>query len=117
MEKRIPLKKAQASPIVDKVFPHYKGRKFNLVFTEKVLFHDLNWEGGSKNEYAGVREDGTTAKLYAPAPWVNPIEGKEFELPVDVLIVEHTYFCGKDLGITIYAHPSHAPKILPAEVS
>lgn len=117
METPINITKAQASPIVSKTFPDYSGRKFKLVFAEKVWFHDTNWDGGSKNTYEAVRADGTTAKLYVPAPWINPVEGSDIELPVDVLIVEHSVFCGKDCGITIYAHPSHRPKILTAEVS
>jgi hypothetical protein len=31
---------------------------------------------------------------------------KEFDIPDDVLVVEHCYFCGKDLGIRFYYSPN-----------
>ena len=108
----IKLTTKQAKPIVETVFPNYRGRKFNMNFVEKVMFYDTNWGGGTRNKYAFVASDGRTAVLNAPAPWVNVIEGKVFDLPADVLVVEHTIFCGKDCGITIYAHPCHLPKWL-----
>lgn len=52
------------------------------------------------------------ATFSAPAPWINPVEGKTVELSPEVLIVEHSIFCGKDSGITVYVHPSVMPKLL-----
>ena len=110
----IKLTKAQAHPIVKETFPDYRGRKFTLKFQERVTFYDTNWGGGTRNKYAFIRSDGVTAVFNAPAPWINPVEGQTMELPQDVMIVEHSIFCGKDCGITIYAHPSHLPKWLPS---
>jgi hypothetical protein len=114
MNHKMKLKKAQAWPIVKATFPNYKGRTFHIEFTNKVTFFDTNWGGGSRNSYAAVRSDGKTAKLGVPAPWINPVEGKSIELPEDVLVVEHSIFCGKDCGITIYANTCHLPKWLSA---
>lgn len=52
MEESFKLSTKQASPIVKATFPEYKGRKFKLVFTDTVWFHDTNWGGGSRNKYA-----------------------------------------------------------------
>ena len=93
-------------------FPEYKGRKFAVEFTPTVTFYDTNWGGGSRNVYTAVSSDGRTATLSVPAPWINTVEGKTIEMPVDVLIVKHSFFCGKDMGITIYASPLHMPKWL-----
>jgi len=49
-----------------------------------------------------------------PAPWNNPVEGKEFEIPVGVVVVEHSMFCGKDMGLTFYIRAENASKLLPA---
>ena len=45
-----------------------------------------------------------TDSFHPPAPWVNPIEGKRVEVPEGVAVVEHSIFCGKDCGITIYVN-------------
>lgn len=110
------VKKAQVRDILKATFPEYRGRKFKVEFTEAIWFHDTNWSGGTTNTYVAVATDGLTARLNVPAPWFNAVEGTKKSLPLNMLIVKHTMFCGKDLGITIYAHPSHLPKWLPAEV-
>ena len=107
------LKKAEAWPIVGKVFPNYRGRKFKLQFTETIMFSNIHWGGGSRNRYGFVRADRETAYLPASSPWDSPFEGKRMDLPQEILVVQHTFFCGKDLGCTIYAHPIWAPKLLP----
>jgi len=106
------LNTKQAKPIVGQVFPNYKGRKFRIEFTKTVTFHDTNWGGGTRNYYAAVTADGRAGNMHVPAPWVNPVEGKTVPLPPDVLLVEHAIFCGKDLGIRIYANPCHLPRWL-----
>jgi len=47
-EKTMKLTKKQAWPIVSRVFPEYKGRKFTLEYGDNVTFWDLNWSGGSR---------------------------------------------------------------------
>ena len=101
---------ARAKPIVSKTFPEYKGRKFIVEFTDTVSFYDTNWSGGTRNFYEAVRSDGHHERLPSFSPWNNPAEGRKIALTPDILIVERAYFCGKDCGITIYAHPCHLPK-------
>jgi len=108
------LTTAQARLFAKAAFPTYRGRKFKMIFTDKVTFYDTNWSGGTRNQYVAVNSDGRTAMLHAPAPWVNPVEGKTVELPENAVIVEHTIFCGDDCGLRIYVHPVHLPKWLPA---
>jgi hypothetical protein len=114
MRQSIKVRKGDIRPILNRSFPSYRGRKFSVEFTEEVSFYNTNWSGGSRNQYAFVHADGEDKWLSAPAPWVNPYEGKRHPLPADVLVVKHAIFCGKDLGITIYAHPSYAPRWLEA---
>ena len=111
------ISRKQAKPIIDRTFPNYKGHKVSVKFTETVVLGDLNWDGGTRSQYAGLKSDGQSelfSALNRLAPWNNPFEGKTITLAPDVLIVEHVFFCGKDCGLTIYAHPSNAPKLLTA---
>ena len=110
------INKSQVRPILEATFPEYKGRSFKVEFAETIMFHDTNWAGGTKNTYVAIATDGRTARLNVPAPWFNAVEGARMTLPLNILIVKHAVFCGKDLGITIYAHPAHMPKWLPEEV-
>ena len=106
----VKISRKQAQPILSQSFPDYTGRKITVRFTETVGFYNLNWDGGSKNEFVAIAADGRHEELTVAAPWNEPREGRRVAIPQDVLIVEHTYFCGQDAGITIYAHPCHAPR-------
>ena len=97
------LTKKQAWPIVSRVFPEYKGRKFTLEYGDNVTFWDLNWSGGSRTYYAAVQLNGDKARVFSamPAPWNNPLEGESVALSPNVAVVTHTFFQGKDCGIHI----------------
>lgn len=110
----IKITRKQAAEIIKATFPNYTGKKIRVEFTSKVTFYDTNWSGGTRNVYAAVKADGRTARVNVPAPWINAIEGKTFDLPADILVVEHSFFCGKDAGLTIYSNPVNAPKWLEA---
>ena len=110
MNQSVKINTAQARPIVAMTFPEYRGRKFRVEFTATMTFYDTNWDGGTKNTYAAVRSDGKHERLPTFSPWNNPVEGRKIDLPTDVLIVEHSHFCGTDCGITIYAHPCNLPR-------
>ena len=109
MVEQIKVRKAQVKPIVEVTFPDYKGRKFRVQFTDTVTFHDTNWGGGSRNYYQAVKMDeGKAGAMPNFSPWDNPLEGKKVELPENVVVVEHSIFCGKDMGLRFYAHPSRS---------
>ena len=109
----IKVRRSEVKDIVDASFPDYRGRKISVVFADTITFWDTNWHGGTRNVYKAVASDGRVAKLDVPAPWVNVIEGQSSWVPRDAVVVEHSIFCGKDLGLTIHAHTSHAPAWLP----
>ena len=108
------LKKTEAWPVVSKAFPDYKGRKFKLSLSPFVLLHDTNWGGGSRNFYALVPLSGEDAvRLRDFPPFRNPAEGKNVAVPEGAVVVEYTIFCGKDLGMTLYANTQDLPRLLP----
>ena len=113
MNTRVKVTKKQVAALVNASFPQYRGRTFFVEFTESVTFYNTNWGGGSRNQYHGLSNHGQ-ARLHVDAPWNNPIEGKRVDLPQDVVIVCRSVFCGKEAGLTIYTHPTNAPKWLPA---
>jgi len=98
------VKKAQVWDIVKRVFPDYRGRKFRLAVTDHVTLYNLNWDGGSRNQYAAVQITAGQTRVFGnmPAPWSNPVEGLTLELKPDVAVVRHSIFCGYDTGITVY---------------
>lgn len=108
---RVKLTRKECKPLLDRSFPNYNGRKFSLVVADRLTLSDTNWGGGTRNSYAFIREDGAALELVAPAPWRNPVEGETFTIPDNVIVVEHTVFCGKDLGIRFYV--SSGCKALP----
>ena len=110
MNQSISITRKQALPILTRSFPEYTGRKIKIEFTETVILNATYWDGGTRSSYAAVLADGSHKRLRSFAPWDNPAEGKKITLSVDVLIIEHSIFCGKDCGIRIYAHPTHLPK-------
>lgn len=111
----IKITRKQAAQILSATFPDYTGKKISVKFQEKLTFYDTNWSGGTRNKYAAYRLDiEKSATFDAPAPWMNPTEGVTVQMPTNGIIVEHSHFCGKDCGITIYSHPQNAPKWLTA---
>lgn len=109
---RIKVTKAEVKDIVKAAYPDYRGRKFFVQFANTVTLYDLNWGGGSRNEYTAISADGKVAHPHIPAPWAHPYEGAQVNVPTDAVIVKHAVFCGHDCGITIYVNPANAPKWL-----
>ena len=116
----IKVSRKEVFAVVNATFPNYKGRKFRIQPAEAVGFYDLNWSGGTRNQYRACAIDGSPIdskyNLNSPAPWNNPFEGKRIELPMDVVIVEHSMFCGKDVGLRIYVNPANMPRLLATTV-
>ena len=107
----IVVKKSDVWDIVKRVFPDYSGRKFRVAFSEEITFTDTNWSGGTKTYYGAVGSKGASV-FEAPAPWANPVEGATLKMKPEAIVVKHSYFCGRDTGITVVMHPSAAPKWL-----
>lgn len=103
--------------IVKACFPSYNKRKVYVRATETVTFHDLNWSGGTRNEYVGCTLTGVVSgdmsRFNALAPWdARQVEGKSIPLPVGHVIVRGGHFCGNETVLTIYVNPADMPKHL-----
>ena len=114
----IRVKTKDIKRIVDATFPGYRKREVSVEARETVIFHDLNWSGGTKSEYraCGIKGESNARRLDMgrPAPWNNPYEGLKVEIPIDCVVVEGGYFCGQERMLRFYVHPANMPKFITA---
>jgi hypothetical protein len=98
----------------------YAGYKYKVLVCESVTIPATAglWDSGSRDSYQGV--ELATGKRYplsmeSEAPWGTR---REIEVKLDngKAVVEHSIFCGKDMGLTFYIHPSNAIGLIPAKV-
>jgi hypothetical protein len=98
----------------------YAGHKFKAVVCESLTIPCTAglWDGGSRDLYqavdlaTGQRHSGT---FQNEAPWGDR-KDREVALVPGLAIVEHSIFCGKDMGLTFYLHPTNAAALLPAPI-
>lgn len=119
MQGTVYIDRSEVEPIIATPFPGYRGTKIRVKPAESVTLRDLNWSGGTRNQYAGCslaegRATGDAGAGNAAPPWANPYEGASIALQPGLALVEWSQFCGKDLGLTIHVHPSMMPRFLPS---
>ena len=110
----------QGSPMARKFYPAYTGQKFAVTVAESYQFNDY-WDGGSR-EYATLAVCDALGELRSVAsptgivaPW-NKESHTRTQIPVNGMVIAHSIFLGKDMGITFYVSPGSVflPKMLPA---
>ncbi len=94
----------------------YTGRKFKACPTETVNISSQQWSGGSRDTYLIVHlASGRSQPMTDPRPWPESMAPlAEVEIPEGCAIVEHSIFCGKDLGLTFHMRPENVTAWLPA---
>ncbi len=100
--------------IVNATFPSYNGKKFKI---STAVPHRLDsyWSGGSRDYFAFYCLPTTNiATVESNHPTFESDKPcKLDELPRGMLLVKHCYFCGKDMGITVYANKEDLTGMLP----
>lgn len=91
--------------IINTTFPEYKGKKIKIS-TNIPKRLNTEWSCGSKEYYAFY--ELATGKQFV----INNTMNLDL-LPSGVILVEHSIFCGKDMGITIYANSEQLAPLLP----
>lgn len=115
MTTRTKLSKADKAikPILAACYPDWKGRKLAVAAAETYQMADY-WDGGSRSYVKAY--DLASGKVVDPASMThNPMNGSahaRVTIPDGVLLVEHSIFCGKDGGVTIYANLANMPRLL-----
>tara|TARA_Y100000310_G_C20475602_1_gene712235 strand:- start:322 stop:909 length:588 start_codon:yes stop_codon:yes gene_type:complete len=99
----------------------YSGRKFKAQAAETMTIgaHAGLWDGGSKDYFYAIRlEDGARVEISDSfhAPWDSERRSQTVTLKPGFAVVEHSIFCGKDMGLRFYLHPADIAKMLPAPV-
>ena len=91
------------------IYPEYKGRKFYIHKQGTLRLSNTNWDEGSRTYYTAVNlKTGENMPATEFAPWNNPIEGQVAVISPGFGIMTHSYFCGKDCGVTLY-HNEEVP--------
>jgi hypothetical protein len=100
--------------IITACFPAYKGKTVKISVDIPSMLRSY-WDGGSRTYYAFYSlENGVTFEVESNHPMFEAGKpGKLDKLPERVLLVAHSIFCGKDMGITIYANASDLAPMLP----
>lgn len=106
-----------AKEIGKRCFPDYRGRKFFLRIDGMPKNLDSYWDSGSKDFFCFFNlQNGQIKHVHSNHPAFEarfPAELPQ-EMPQAVVIVKHTIFCGKDMGITVFAHSEAVQKLLIA---
>lgn len=97
----------------------YPGKKFKARVTETVAIpsHAGLWDGGSRDTYTLVEiatGKTVTASDNYSAPWDDDRKSRNIALKPGYCVVQHTIFCGKDLGLTFHMLASDVAPMLPA---
>ena len=100
--------------MVNATFPDYKGKSFKLS-TSIPSRLDSYWDGGSRDYYSFYElATGKTFNVHSNHPMFEANQPRLINgLPNGIVIVERSYFCGKDMGITIYANDVDLTPMLP----
>jgi hypothetical protein len=106
--------------IIARTFSGYTGKKIQI---SNAIPSELRsyWDGGSKTSYCfynlSTRESQWVETNHPFFEADKPCHLEE--LPKGFVIVSHSFFCGKDMGITIYVNEEDMTKMIeaPEEVS
>lgn len=94
----------------------YRKQKVRVISTHTVTFQELNWSGGTKNIYNSFNLDTSEVRsgqfLSAPHPFFNEREGATVQMIPNTAIARTGYFCGKEIQMEIYVHPTNFPALL-----
>ena len=101
--------------IIKASFPDYRGRKVYVDPSDRPVDVRSYWSGDSRDYFTVV--DMRTLRAVGVPQNGTPYEGGPISQdgvipPVGYAIVEHSFFCGKDAGITIHVHPDSMPRLL-----
>ena len=108
MDQKISYADRRVKQIINACFPDYRGRKVSI--TNHIPSNlDSWWDGDTRTYYAFYQP--STCKVFqvhSNHPFFEPNQPTKLNeevMPKDVLLISHTFFCGKDIGIRIHVKP------------
>ena len=105
-----------AIQLMRSAYPGYSGRKFQVRTVEGTVNLQSSWQGGSRNFYILIDLDTSQTSPVMPAQsqFDVPVKGLDkVTLPPNAGVVEHSIFCGEDMGLTLVIGPNNATQFLP----
>jgi len=104
----------EVKALAHQAFPNYTGRKFKLDNSGYKVNLTSHWDGGSRDQFV-VLQLGSNATKAIPqnGTMFDRVNVNDVDVPVGFVIVEHSIFCGKDMGITFHVNPETAIAFLP----
>ena len=105
----------EVKQIAKKCYPDYKGRKFSIKISTYPVNCQSYWSGGSRDYFKFYNLD--TKLVSSEIPQQSAFDKSipelgSVEVRKNLMIVRHSYFCGKDSGITLIVHPDNSPRLL-----
>lgn len=101
--------------IVARTFSGYTGKKIQI---SNQIPSELRsyWDGGSKTSYCFFNLSTKESQMVGTNhPFFEPDKPSHLEsLPIGFVLVSHSFFCGKDMGITIYVNEEDMTKMIKA---
>jgi len=99
----------------------YTGKMFKAEVCESMTIpSDAGlWFEGTRHTFKYIRlEDGKEldAVNHNASPWNKSRQDVKVDLKPGYAVVEHTIFCGKDMGLRFYVHHADVVSFLPAPV-
>ena len=113
----ITLSRKDAKFIIETAYPDYTGRKIKVQIIDngREIETTSYWDGGSKDYYVVLNSEGIVignSKSYQNFhPVTQEKANPKWISNDDEILVQRSYFCGKDCGLRIYA--TATSKMLP----
>jgi hypothetical protein len=102
--------------LIAATFPDYRRRKVMIWARSNVTLSGLNWDGGSRSEYAGCTLDGqptgNASRFHRFHPADNPGEGRTIAVPTGCALVQGGTYCGRPATLYIYVNPEDMPRLI-----
>lgn len=97
----------------------YTGRKFKAIVTGSVEIGTQQWSEGSRDLFTAVNlGTGESKPMVDRRPWPENMKPLgSVDIKPGFAVVEHSTFCGKDMGLRFYIRPENATKLLPDQSS
>lgn len=94
----------------------YSGKSIQIKKFTGPKTLDSYWDGGSRDVFYFLElATGKCLRVESNHPVFEANKPRELkDLPEGVVLVEHSIFCGKDIGITIFAKEENLTKVLPS---
>jgi len=92
----------------------YSGRTFKISSRIPSRLNSY-WDGGSRDYYYFYQPaTGKIMPVGSNHPAFEANQPRELKrLPDDLILIEHSIFCGKDAGLTFYVNPENLSNYLP----